>query len=43
MIFFNKSDLFEKNEINKKLDKFKKKIKNKFEIISVFSKKDIEK
>ena len=43
MIFFNKSDLFEKNEINKKVEEFKKKIKNKFEIISVFSKKDIDK
>ena len=43
IIFFNKSDLFEKNEINEKVEKFKKKIKNKFEIISVFSKKDIDK
>ena len=42
LIFFNKSDLFEKNDIKKKLYEFKKK-KKKYEVISVFSKKDITK
>ena len=43
IIFFNKSDLLDEVEINKKLSEFKKKIKSKYEIISVFSKKDIQK
>ena len=43
IIFFNKSDLLDEMEINKKLSEFKKKIKSKYEIISVFSKKDIQK
>ena len=43
IIFFNKSDLFENEYINKKLEDFKKKVKTKYEIISVFSKKDIQK
>ena len=43
LIFFNKSDLFEKNDIKKKLYEFKKKTKKKYEVISVFSKKDITK
>ena len=43
IIFFNKSDLLEKNDIDKKLREFKNKIKTKFEVISVFSDKDIEK
>ena len=43
IIFFNKSDLFEDNEINEKLKEFKKKIKTKYEIISVYSNKDIQK
>ena len=42
IIFFNKSDLFEKGDIDKKLKKFKNKIKTKFEVISVFSNKDIQ-
>ena len=42
IIFFNKSDLFEKEDIDKKLKKFKNKIKTKFEVISVFSNKDIQ-
>ena len=41
IIIFNKSDLLENNEIIKKLNEFKKKIKSKFEIISVFSNKDL--
>mgnify|MGYP003682535419 FL=1 len=41
IIIFNKSDLFEQKDIDKKLKIFKNKIKNKFEIISVFSKKDL--
>ncbi len=42
IIFFNKSDLFENKEIKIKLEEFKKNIKNKYEIISVFSNKDIQ-
>jgi GTP-binding protein len=41
IIFFNKSDLLEKKDIDLKLKKFKSKIKSKFEIISVFSLKDL--
>ena len=43
IIFFNKSDLFENGDIIKKLEKFKKEIKSKYEIISVFSNKDLQK
>ena len=43
IIFFNKSDLLEDNEINEKLKEFKKKIKNNYEIVSVYSSKDIQK
>ena len=43
IIFFNKSDLLDKNVIDKKLREFKNKIKTKFEVISVFSNEDIKK
>ena len=43
IIFFNKSDLLDEKEINKKLSEFKKKIKSKYEIISIYSNKDIKK
>ena len=43
IIFFNKSDLLDRGEINKKLKVFKKKIKNDYEIVSVYSSKDIQK
>ena len=43
IIFFNKSDLLDENEINEKLKEFKKKIKTKYEIVSVYSIKDIQK
>ena len=43
IIFFNKCDLLNDVEINKKLKEFKKKIKNDYEIISVYSSKDIQK
>jgi len=43
IIFFNKSDLLEDNEIDKKLKEFKNKIKTKYEVISVYSNKDIKK
>ncbi len=43
IIFFNKSDLLEDNEIDKKLKEFRKKIKTKYEVISVYSNKDIQK
>ena len=42
IIFFNKSDLLENYEINEKLKEFKKKIKAKYEIVSVYSNKDIQ-
>ena len=42
IVFFNKSDLLENNEINEKLKEFKKKIKTKYEIVSVYSNKDIQ-
>ena len=41
IIFFNKSDLLKNEEIVKKLNVFKKKVKSKYEIISVFSNKDL--
>ncbi len=41
IIFFNKSDLLDKKQINEKVKKFSSKIKTKFEIISIFSKNDI--
>ena len=41
IIFFNKSDLLKSEEIIKKLNEFKKKIKAKYEVISVFSNKDL--
>tara|TARA_Y100001958_G_scaffold79479_1_gene53650 strand:+ start:318 stop:455 length:138 start_codon:yes stop_codon:yes gene_type:complete len=34
--------LLENNEINEKLKEFKKKIKTKYEIVSVYSNKDIQ-
>ena len=43
IIFFNKSDLLDNIEINEKLKEFKKKIKTKYEVISVYSNKDIQK
>ena len=43
IIFFNKSDLLDENEIDEKLKEFKKKIKAKYEIISVYSNKDLQK
>ena len=43
IIFFNKSDLLDDEEINKKLNKFKKIVKCKYEIISIFSNKDVQK
>ena len=43
IIFFNKSDLLKEKEINKKISEFKKKINSKYEVISVYSNKDIKK
>jgi len=43
IIFFNKSDLLNKKEIEKKLKLFKSKIKKKNEVISVFVDKDVKK
>ena len=42
IIFFNKSDLLTKIEINKKIKEFNKKMKKKNEVISIFVKADIE-
>jgi GTP-binding protein len=41
IIVFNKSDLFEKKEIEKKLKLFKTKIKKKYEIISIVADKNL--
>jgi len=41
IIVFNKSDLFEKKEIDERLKLFKKKIKKKFEIISIIADKNL--
>ena len=41
MVFFNKSDLVEKKDMEKKLKIFKSKIKKKFEVISVFLDTDL--
>ena len=43
IIFFNKSDLLDENETNEKLKEFKKKIKTKYEVVSIYSNKDIQK
>ncbi len=43
IIFFNKSDLLKNEDVKKRLDEFKNKIKSKYEVISVFSNKDIQK
>ena len=42
LIIFNKSDLFEKKDIEKKLKVFSKKISKKYEIISIFIEKDLK-
>ena len=42
IIYFNKSDLIEKNKLKEKLDIFSGKIKKKYKIISVFKKDDIQ-
>jgi GTP-binding protein len=41
IIVFNKSDLIEKKEMEKKLNVFKKKIKKKYEIISIITDKNL--
>ena len=41
LIFLNKSDLVEKEKIEKKLKIFKSKVKKNFEVISVFNQNDI--
>jgi len=42
IIYFNKSDLVEKNVLKEKLDHFSSKIKKKYKVISVFKKDDIQ-
>ncbi len=41
IIFFNKSDLLRNDDIEKKLVDFKKKVNSKYEVISVFSNKEV--
>jgi len=43
IIFFNKSDLIDINDIKNKLDNFRKKVKKDFEIISLMSNQNFEK
>jgi len=43
IIFFNKSDLLNKKEIGKKLKDFKSKINKKYEVVSLFVEKDVQK
>ena len=43
IIFFNKSDLVSDEEVENKLSEFKKKVKLKYEVISLFSNKDVQK
>ena len=43
IIFFNKSDLLDIKDIKKKLTDFNKKTKIKYQIVSIFSNKDIQK
>ena len=43
IIFFNKSDLLKNNKIDEKIKEFKRKVKAKYEVVSVFSNKDIKK
>ncbi len=42
IIFFNKSDLIEKKDLENKMSKFKRKINFKYKIISIFNKDDIQ-
>ena len=42
IIFFNKSDLIEKKDLDEKMSKFKDKINSKYKIISIFNKDDIQ-
>ncbi len=43
IIFFNKSDLFSREQIEDKLKEFKNKIKCNYEVVSLFSNKDVQK
>ena len=42
IIIFNKSDLIKEDDLEKKISRFKQKIKRKYEIISLFKKNDIQ-
>ncbi len=42
LIFFNKSDLIETDDLKKKISEFKRKIKQKYKIISIFKKDDVQ-
>ena len=43
IIYFNKSDLLKEEEIKAKLFDFKKSVRSKYEVISLFSKNDVQK
>ncbi len=42
IIYFNKSDLIKKDDLNEKIASFKKRIKQKYKVISIFKKDDIQ-
>ena len=42
-LIMQNEDLLDENKINEKLKEFKKKIKTKYEIVSVYSNKDLQK
>ena len=42
IIVFNKSDIIQKNQLEKKLKKFKTKVKNRYNLISTYNKTDLE-
>ena len=43
IVFFNKSDLMTEDDVKQKTEEFKKKINKTYDVISVFSKKDMQK
>ena len=42
IIYLNKSDLIKKDDLNEKIASFKKRIKQKYKVISIFKKDDIQ-
>ena len=43
IVFFNKSDLMTEDDVKQKTEEFEKKINKTYDVISVFSKKDMQK